>query len=90
MTPDQISARLTEIFPNLDWTAKSYPHHTEHDGRARDEQGTPVISITHWNANAGFHANRVDIELLGRPRPQFIDITSALDWLEWFQRVTGK
>lgn len=90
MTPDQILARLKTRYPNLEWAAQDYPNHVSYDGRARDEQGTPILSLTVWGDNAGYHANRVDLWVCGSPRPQFLSIEAALDWLEWLQGVMAR
>ncbi|OCQ94052.1 hypothetical protein AMR42_14260 [Limnothrix sp. PR1529] len=89
MTPDQVFARLQEIFPRLCWDSDSSQHETTYVGMLEDGE-SEILKVTHWNESAGYHANRVDIELLESPRPQFRSIRSALEWLEWLQGVMSR
>lgn len=88
MTPDQILLKLRDLHPNLDWQQETAPNHVELTGYAtyRDHD-TPVLTLVAWGENAGLHAGRVDLYVLGCQRPQFLSITDALNWLEWYRGV---
>jgi hypothetical protein len=82
-----IFAKLKSLFPHLDWATESYPNHAEFRGMDGD---TLIIHLTLWNSNAGYHAGRVDLQVLGAWAEQYLSINSALEWLGWFQGVVSK
>ncbi len=90
MTPDQILARLQSTFPNLDWEYKDSPTCDLYDGRARDEQGSPIFSLMHWKKGAAVRSGCVELWVVGSPRPRFAYIESAFEWLEWFQSLIAR
>ncbi len=87
MNSDQVTARLNQIFPSLDWAATCYDGFTEHNGYTRDGRGQTAISLTHWGTESGSYANRVDLWTYGIPSREFPGIESAVYWLEQFQLV---
>jgi hypothetical protein len=87
---DQLLAKLRDLYPNLDWQQQTASNHVELTGYATYcDRDTPVFTLVAWGENAGFHAGRVDLYVLGCQRPQFLDLADALDWLGWYQGAMG-